>query len=137
MPCVLARTCLIILLIAAVSGCNSEPSDSDGAESAATTGSPPVTYAANIQTIFEENCAKCHIDRDPGKERGELRLDSLENALKGGKSGTVIQVGNSAESLMYQYVSGTHPDRKMPPKGDPLPADKVEAIKNWIDQGAS
>ena len=33
MPCVLARTCLIILLIAAVSGCNSEPSDSGGAES--------------------------------------------------------------------------------------------------------
>ena len=136
MPSVLARTSLIVLMIAAVAGCNSEPSDSGAAESVAT-GSPPVTYAANIRAIFEENCAKCHIDRDPGKERGKLRLDSLENTLKGGKSGAVIQVGNSAESLMYQYVSGTHPDKKMPPKGDPLPADKVKAIKNWIDQGAS
>ena len=42
-----------------------------------------VTYAADIQPIFEKSCYPCHGPKTP-KPKGKLRLDTLELVLKGG-----------------------------------------------------
>src|SRR5215475_11857205 len=79
-----------------------------------------VTYAKDIKPIFEKTCFKCH---GAEKQKGKLRVDSLEAALKGGEDGKVIEPGNSAKSTLVHNVSRIgDEDDWMPPtdKGEPL-----------------
>ena len=99
-----------------------------------------VTYATDIKPIFENSCVKCHSGDKP---KARLKLDSLENALKGGKDGKVITSGDSAKSLMVKcvaHVTADH-DSWMPPAHNkanigPLTPDQIGLIRAWIDQGA-
>src|SRR5437773_135015 len=58
---------------------------------------PGVTYAKDIQPLFQASCFRCHGER---QQKGDLRLDSLESALKGGEDGKVILPGQSAKSAL-------------------------------------
>src|SRR5216683_7578563 len=73
-----------------------------------------VTYAADIKPIFEKSCTKCH---GPEKQKGKLRLDSLDAALKGGQDGKVIEPGDSAKSVLVHNVAhiGDEDDYMPPP----------------------
>jgi len=95
-----------------------------------------VTYDKDIKPIFEKSCFKCH---GAEKQKGKLRVDSLQAALKGGEDGKVIEPGNSAKSVLVHNVSRIgDEDDWMPPtdKGDPLTKQQVGLIRAWIDQGA-
>src|SRR6266705_4200608 len=98
-----------------------------------------VTYAKDIKPIFEKSCIKCHGSE---KQKGKLRLDSLEAALKGGQDGKVIEPGNSAESMLVHNVAhiGDEDDFMPPPdnkdKIPPLTKEQIGLIRAWIDQGA-
>ena len=94
-----------------------------------------VTYAADIKPIFEKSCFKCH---GAEKQKGKLRLDSLEATLKGGEDGKVLEPGKSAESTLVHSVARLDEDEAMPPadKGKPLTKEEVGLIRAWIDQGA-
>ena len=61
-----------------------------------------VTYAADIQPLFEKSCFKCHGSE---KQKGKLRLDSLESALKGGENGKIIEPGTSTKSKIVIAVA--------------------------------
>ena len=94
-----------------------------------------VTYAADIKPIFEKSCFKCHGEE---KQKGKLRLDSLEATLKGGDDGKVLEPGKSAESTLVHSIARLDEDEAMPPtdKGKPLTKEEVGLIRAWIDQGA-
>jgi len=98
-----------------------------------------VNYAADIKPIFEKSCVKCH---GADKQKGKLRLDSLEAALKGGQDGKVIEPGKSADSVLVHNVAhlGDEDDFMPPPdnkdKIPPLTKDQIGLIRAWIDQGA-
>jgi hypothetical protein len=98
-----------------------------------------VTYAGDINPIFEKSCFRCHA---AGKPRADLRLDTLELALKGSEDGKVIKPGNSAESVLVLNVAHLGKrDKFMPPPKNkaniaPLTAEQVSLIRAWIDQGA-
>ena len=94
-----------------------------------------VTYAADIKPIFEKSCFKCH---GAEKQKGKLRLDSLEATLKGGEDGKVLEPGKSADSQLVHSVARLDEDEAMPPadKGKPLTKEEVGLIRAWIDQGA-
>lgn len=94
-----------------------------------------VTYDKDIKPIFEKNCFKCH---GAEKQKGKLRLDSLEAAIKGGENGPNIIPKDSAKSTLVHAVARLDEDEAMPPegKGDPLTKEQVALIRAWIDQGA-
>jgi mono/diheme cytochrome c family protein len=94
-----------------------------------------VTYATDMKPLFEKSCFKCHGSE---KQKGKLRLDSLEAALKGGDDGAVIIAKDSAKSPLVQSVARLDSDSAMPPegKGDPLTKEQIGLIRAWIDQGA-
>jgi len=98
-----------------------------------------VTYAKDIKPIFEKSCTKCH---GAERQKGKLRLDSLEAALKGGADGKVIEPGKSAESILVHNVAHLgDEDEFMPPpdnkdKIPPLTKEQIGLIRAWIDQGA-
>lgn len=93
----------------------------------------PVDFVRDIQPIFSNNCYSCH---GPEKQQNELRLDVKAVALRGGMSGEAISPGDSAGSLLIQYVSGIPEDMRMPQKGEPLSAREIGLLRAWIDQGA-
>jgi len=98
-----------------------------------------VTYEADIKPIFEKSCIKCH---GAEKQKGKLRLDSLAATLKGGEDGKVIEVGESAKSMLVQNIAHVgDEDMFMPPpdnkdKIPPLTKEQIGLIRAWIDQGA-
>jgi len=99
-----------------------------------------VTYATDIKAILDASCAKCHSGDKP---KARLKLDSLENALKGGKDGKVITPGDSANSLIVKSIAHLTADHDswMPPLNNragikPLTPEQIGLIRAWIDQGA-
>jgi mono/diheme cytochrome c family protein len=72
-----------------------------------------VTYATDIKPILEASCVRCHGSERP---KAGLRLDSLENLLKGSKEGPVVTAGNSVKSPLLIAVSQLDPELSMPPK---------------------
>ena len=99
-----------------------------------------VTYAADIKPILDTSCAKCHSGDKP---KAKLKLDSLENVLKGGKDGKVIIAGDSVKSPLI--LSAAHltsdedlwmPPRKFENKFHPLTPEQIGLVRAWIDQGA-
>jgi len=88
-----------------------------------------VLFHSDIQPILENNCLKCHGDQ----EKGELRLDSLVRAMKGGESGEpAIVAGHPEQSLLIEMVEF----EEMPPKGKTLNEDEIALLTRWIKQGA-
>lgn len=93
------------------------------------------TYAKNIQPILADRCYSCH---GPEKQKGELRLDSVEAIRKGGKNGAILTPGNPAKSTLYSLtLLPAGDDDIMPAKGDPLTQAQTDAIRDWIKAGAS
>ncbi|MBN8248202.1 MAG: hypothetical protein J0L84_12250 [Verrucomicrobia bacterium] len=91
-------------------------------------------FQKEILPLLESRCVECH---GPDKQKGKLRLDTLEAALKGGKDGPALKAGDAAASPIIQRVSlPKDNDDRMPPEGDPLTAEQVQALKDWIAGGA-
>src|SRR5689334_3328900 len=89
-----------------------------------------VDFAKQIRPIFADTCYKCH---GPQKQKGKLRLDSVEAIMKGGKDGKVLAPGDPDKSEIYKrIILSKDDDDVMPPEGDPLPKDKTNLIKQWI-----
>ncbi len=103
-----------------------------------------VSYTKDVQPILKSTCFGCHGEQ---RQKGALRLDTLEMALKGGKSGAVIVPGKSEKSVLVIAVARIDADLSMPPTRrpgaggpdagpKPLTAEQVGLIRAWIDQGA-
>lgn len=94
-----------------------------------------VTYEKDIKPLFERSCFKCH---GAEKQKGKLRLDSLEATLKGGSNGAGFEKGASAKSTFVASVARLlADDENMPPegKGKPFTKEEVGLLRAWIDQG--
>jgi hypothetical protein len=95
---------------------------------------PPssIDFNRDIEPVFKANCLKCH---GPDNVQAGLRLDSEAGILKGGVSGAEIAPGHSADSLLVKRLLGATDAPRMPFGGDPLPANKINLIRAWIDYG--
>lgn len=88
-----------------------------------------VFFHSDIKPILESHCLKCHGDQ----EKGELRLDSLAAALRGGESDEpAIVAGEPNESLLVEMVKFGD----MPPKGGALNDEEIALLVRWIEEGA-
>lgn len=93
-----------------------------------------VNFYKEVMPILEANCFSCH---QGSKTKGDLKLDSLADALKGGESdGPAIVPGQPEKSSLLARISTTDEDYIMPPKGHPLKAEQIEVIQRWIREGA-
>lgn len=94
----------------------------------------PVKYFGDVHPILAQHCVSCH---GPDKQKGGLRLDSLEAALAGGSSyGPAIVPGKSTESPLLLFTAHLEPDMEMPPDEEMLPDEALAVLRAWIDQGA-
>jgi mono/diheme cytochrome c family protein len=95
------------------------------------TAAQKAEYAKVIQPMFDAHCVSCH---GPKKEKGKLRLDTLEATLKGGKNPTfVIGKPNSSMLLSRVFLDRTAGD-VMPPKDEkPMTEKQKEALYAFVE----
>jgi formylglycine-generating enzyme required for sulfatase activity/mono/diheme cytochrome c family protein len=97
---------------------------------------PKIDFVKHVQPILEFNCVACHRD---GYDKGGLRLETRELAIKGGDNGTSLVPFKSEKSTLFTTTAlpADHDDL-MPPsnKGGPLPKEQIQTLKDWVDQGA-
>jgi hypothetical protein len=111
---------------------------SAGALAARSTNPDPLSqrvFANVVQPILLQRCAACH---GPEKQKAELRVDSLEALLKGGKDGPVIVPGKAKDSRLIQRLLLPLLDEDhMPPEGKPQPTPgELTVLEWWIESGA-
>ena len=88
-------------------------------------------FEKQVRPVLAQNCLKCHGDE---KQKGNLRLDSREGALKGGDTGPAIEPGKPAGSLLIEVIQYTG-DYKMPPRGK-MPPEQIAILTEWVQRGA-
>jgi formylglycine-generating enzyme required for sulfatase activity len=96
-----------------------------------------IDFALDIKPLLEANCLSCH---GPEKPKGDLRLVTREDAIKGGDDGTALVPGDPKKSPLHaSTVLPADHDDLMPPsnKGGPLPKDQTDLLASWIQEGAT
>ncbi len=89
-------------------------------------------FETRIRPLLATNCYGCHTTA----QSGGLRLDSHEAIVKGGNAGPAITLGQPDASLLIQAVSHTHERLKMPQGKPKLKDEEIEALRQWIKDGA-
>ncbi len=96
-------------------------------------GADPVDlefFETSIRPLLARKCYSCH---GPDKQFGELRADSRESLLAGGKSGPGIIPGEPDQSVVMRAVRG---ETLRMPLGGELREEEIEALSDWIRRGA-
>ena len=91
-------------------------------------------FTEKIEPLLKNRCYECH-SHAAGKMKGGLTMDSKSGWEQGGDSGPTLVPGRPEESLLIKMVRWTDDDHQMPPK-QPLPADEVALLEQWVATGA-
>ncbi|MEO1528880.1 MAG: PSD1 and planctomycete cytochrome C domain-containing protein [Planctomycetota bacterium] len=90
-----------------------------------------VSFTRDIRPILSDRCFKCH-GPDANAREADLRLDESRGALD---SGAIIP-GAPDESSLIERTTTDDPDLRMPPDGEPLTAEQIGVLRDWISAGA-
>lgn len=92
-------------------------------------------YGARVEPILAANCYSCH---GADKQRGQLRLDSYNAIMRGGKHGLILKPGDAKASELFRRINLPQTDDDaMPPQGHrALTPDEIATIQAWIAAGA-
>jgi mono/diheme cytochrome c family protein len=90
-------------------------------------------YVGAVKPILQAKCVACHGGL---KQEGGLRLDTGRAAHTGGDSGPALAAGDASASLLWQRVSATDKDQRMPPEAESLTAAELATLRKWIEAGA-
>src|SRR5262245_41580522 len=93
---------------------------------------PAAHFNGKVRPLLESRCVSCH---GTEKQKGGLRLDSREAAMKGGDTGPAIVPGKPADSLLLQSVMHTKKELTMPPK-EKLTVVDIGVLERWVRDGA-
>jgi hypothetical protein len=91
-------------------------------------------FETKIRPVLVEQCYKCH-SAQAEKLKGDLRLDTKADLLKGGKDGPVLVPFEPDKSRLIEAIRWTNPDLQMPPKHR-LSAEQVADFVQWVKFGA-
>lgn len=131
---IISSTCRSALFLAAFTGLATGCFQRVSAQIDSDANDRTIDYARDVAPIFQAHCYQCH---GPTRQTSDLRLDLRMGILKGGGSGSIVQVGNSTASRLIEVVAGRDPDYAMPPEGDRLSEPEIAILRAWIDQGAT
>lgn len=99
-----------------------------GLPGAAVRAAEPIDFAHDVLPVLIAHCAKCHT---AGRYEGDVSFDTREAMLRSGAA----ESGDSAGSELIRRVTSNDPDERMPPEGEPLAKDEIDALRRWIDEG--
>ncbi len=88
-------------------------------------------FEKQVRPVLVEKCLACH---GVEKTKGELRLDTREGLLKGGRGGVVVLPGKPKDSRLILAIRHTDEDLKMPPSAK-LPPRDIAVLEKWVELG--
>lgn len=93
-------------------------------------------YGDIVQPILEDKCVNCHGSE---KQKGALRVDTIEYMLEGGEETACLVPGDLEESSLITYLHlPLDDDLRMPPEGKKqLTAKEIEWLEKWVEMGAT
>lgn len=138
----LTAVCSVGLLFVSC-GDNSTGTDGgngDGTGNGENGGTPSEPTFSNVQSIFNSSCATsgCH-DSSTAKSGVNLTsYDEVMNSVGQQYGENVVQAEDAAGSPLVDKIESSNPDfgQRMPPSGPYLSSDKIDLIKEWINEGA-
>jgi mono/diheme cytochrome c family protein len=99
----------------------------------------PQRYNRDIRPILSDACFACH-GPDTANQKGGLRLDVREFALKPAKSGeTAIVPGDAGKSPLISRIESGDKDEVMPPPKahKTVTPEQRAKLRQWINEGAT
>lgn len=93
------------------------------------TASTSVSYARDVQPIFDQICVKCHGGE---KTQKNLVLKSFGDLMQGSEDGPVIEPGDPGNSLLIDMIV----KGRMPKNGPKLLPTQIRVITDWVKEGA-
>src|SRR5438874_1632763 len=124
--------CLLRLIAGALLARPQAASQGGDAGARQVTPGGSVVFATQIRPILAARCYPCH---GPDVQQHGLRLDSLPAILSGSANGKVVIPGDSQNSHIVRRLLGLE-QPQMPYGGPPLPAEQIDLVRKWIDEGA-
>jgi len=106
------------------------------AEEVKTVDSSLTVYEKAIAPILAQKCVSCH---GPEKVKGQLKLQSPEFIIKGGKDGNILNAIQNEEALLLQRIHLPNADEKhMPPDGKlQLTLEELTLLTKWVKAGGN
>jgi mono/diheme cytochrome c family protein len=90
-------------------------------------------FESKVRPILVDRCGTCHGEK---KQQAGLQLTTRAGAFRGGDNGPVLVPGDAARSRLIQAVRRDG-EVKMPPQDeDKLSSAEIEALAQWVAQGA-
>lgn len=86
-------------------------------------------FNESVVGVLKENCLKCHAGENP---KGGLNLTTREGLIKGGDSGSAVDLKDVSESILLQAIN--YEGYEMPPTGQMSPAN-IEVLTKWVKDG--
>jgi hypothetical protein len=121
MPASPRRPAAILVLSAALTAASASAAPPDAGE----------FFEREVRPLLTTHCLNCHGDK---KAKGDLRLNSRENLLRGGENGPAAVPGQPDQSRLIQAIRYTDLTLKMPPKGR-MSDREVAALTRWVKDG--
>ena len=100
---------------------------------------PTVSYAADVQPIWNATCGGCHTSSSPTYPglSSSVSYDNLVDQSSFCGSQTLVIPGNPDDSYLYKKLVGTHECGSLMPRNRPaLSNSDVQTVRSWISEGA-
>jgi hypothetical protein len=136
---------IILLLVIVLSGCGesttgANDNGTNGTGNGTGNGGPEIGTAPtfdNVGQLFLSYCADCHT----GTRQSGVRLNTYTNVIEsvGDQYGRlVVQPGDAANSPLVEKIESSNPafGVRMPEDGPYLSSQRIDQIKEWINDGA-
>jgi len=89
-------------------------------------------FESRVRPLLVKHCYECHGEK---KQESDLRVDSLQELLRGGATAPAVVPGRPDESLLIHAVGYEDQELQMPPDGR-LSDREIADLTEWVEQGA-
>ncbi len=87
-------------------------------------------FKKSVRPLFERKCFECHSAK-ADELKGNLKLETVEQVLKGGATGPAVIAGDIENSFLQRAIRYQEDDFQMPPSGR-LPDKDIATIEKWV-----
>jgi hypothetical protein len=108
---------LLILITMAIVG----PAAADDADS---------LFKNSVRPLLARKCFECHSAK-ADELKGNLKLETVEDILKGGATGPAVIAGDIENSFLLRAIRYQEDDFQMPPSGR-LPDKDIALVEKWV-----
>jgi mono/diheme cytochrome c family protein len=87
-------------------------------------------FKDRVRPLFERKCFDCHSSKAE-EVKGELKLETVEQILKGGATGPAIVAGDVENSFLLRAIRYQEDDYQMPPAGR-MTDEEIADVEKWV-----